>query len=239
MAFPRQAVKRSQSLQEQAYQLLREKILAGELAANERLIEQRLAEQLQVSRTPVREAMRQLQREGLVIADSGGGLRVARISVEDAMQLYDCRIALEQLAVVGACEHASVLQLQALESCLVVAEELVQASIAEENSTQLLEIDYRFHRLIAEGSGNRWLLTLLDQVFDKMSLLRAQTTRHNPQVLEIRSEHRQIYTAIADRNPQSATQAIRTHLNASKQRVAQEMQTLHQSLLDSCLEVEP
>jgi DNA-binding FadR family transcriptional regulator len=67
---------------------------------------------------------------------------------------------------------------------------------------------------------------LLDQVFDKMMLLRVQTTRHNPQVLEICTEHRQICAAIASRSPETAIAAIQTHLEASKQRVIQALEAL-------------
>lgn len=219
-------LRRSQSLHEQTYQVLRASILAGELAPGERLVETQLAEQLQVSRTPLREAMRQLQREELVTADPGGGLRVTAISREDTVQLYDCRIALESLAVVEACTGASASQLKKLEQCVKQAETLAKRQVSEGDSGKLLELDYQFHHIIAEISGNKWLLSLLEQVFDKMALLRSQTTRHNPGVLEIRTEHRKIYDAIAKRDSEGAKDAIAHHLSASKARVVQEIEHL-------------
>lgn len=189
-------------------------------------METQLAEQLQVSRTPIREAMRQLQRDSLVTADAGGGLRVTTISLTDAAQLYDCRTALEQLSVQEACHHATVNQLEMLEKLVVRAEQLAEASPSQTQSSVMLELDYQFHRSIAESSGNLWLVTLLDQVFDKMALLRVQTTHHNPRVLEIRSEHRQIFETIAQRDGSAAIRAIQLHLAASKQRVLQEVQSL-------------
>jgi len=93
---------------------------------------------------------------------------------------------------------------------------------------QLLDLDYRFHRLLAESSGNLWLMSLLDQVFDKMALLRIQTTQNNREVLEIRTEHRRIYEAVAQRDAEAAVQAIKNHLVASIERVAREMQNLQQ-----------
>jgi DNA-binding GntR family transcriptional regulator len=196
------------------------------LAPGERLVETQLAEQLQVSRTPLREAMRQLQREELVTADPGGGLRVTAISREDAVQLYDCRIALESLAVVEACTGASASQLKKLEQCVKQAETLAKRQVSVGDSGKLLELDYQFHHIIAEISGNKWLLSLLEQVFDKMALLRSQTTRHNPGVLEIRTEHRKIYDAIAKRDTERARDAIEHHLSASKARVVQEIEHL-------------
>ena len=221
MSLLQQPIQRSKSLHEQTYSALRTSILSGDLTPGTRLVETQLAEQLQVSRTPIREAIRQLQREGLVTADATGGLRVSAISIADAVQLYDCRIALEQLSVTGACENASNSQLQALEKYVTQAEKLLQRQSSKLNNFQLLDLDYQFHRQIAESSGNKWLVSLLDQVFDKMTLLRIQTTRHNPKVLEIRMEHRQIYEAIASRDVKVATEAIANHLMASKIRVVQ------------------
>lgn len=219
-------IQRNKSLYEQTYQALRTSILSGELLPGERLVETQLAEQLQVSRTPIREAIRQLQRDSLVTSDGNGGLRVTTISIVDAAQLYDCRIALEQLSVQEACENATAHQLEALEALVIQAEEFVRRSPSKSHSAQMLELDYQFHHLIAESSHNRWLITLLEQVFDKMALLRTQTTQHNPTVLEIRDEHRHIFMAIAQRDTSPAVLAIKTHLEASKERVIQEVRNL-------------
>ncbi|GAB4161501.1 MAG: GntR family transcriptional regulator [Cyanobacteria bacterium J069] len=227
------SVQRSKSLYEQTYEALRASILSGDLAPGQRLVETHLAEQLRVSRTPIREAMRQLQRDTLVTSDSSGGLRVASLSVEDVIQLYDCRLALEQFAVQGACQHATPEQVRSLEQLVAESEKLGKTQTTY--SPAMLDLDYRFHRLIAEASGNRWLVTLLDQVFDKMALLRVQTTRRNPRVLEIRQEHRQIFEAIQtgwrSRTPAdiaTAVTAIQAHLIASQARVTQEVESLQQ-----------
>jgi DNA-binding GntR family transcriptional regulator len=222
-------IQRSKSLHEQTYQALRTSILSGDLPPGERLVETQLAQWLQVSRTPIREAIRQLQKDGLVTADGLGGLQVATISVADAAQLYDCRLALEQLSVAEACLHADANQLKQLEGYVIQAEHLMRKQPQDLKVMQLLDLDYGFHRLIAESSKNRWLVTLLDQVFDKMMLLRVQTTRHNPEVLEIRIEHRQIYEAITHRQVESAEEAIRSHLLASKDRVVGELQQQYHS----------
>ena len=222
------ALQRNQSLQEQAYQALRVAILSGELAPGQRLVETHLAEKLLVSRTPIREAIRQLQHEDLVTMDANRVLRVATISITDALQLYDCRIALEQLSVAEACQNATDTQLQNLNLMLTKADKLVQGKSSPLTTFQLLDLDYHFHRLLAESSGNSWLIFLLDQVFDKMMLLRIQTTQNNREVLEIRTEHRRIYEAISQRDPEAAVHAIKNHLIASKERVAHELQNLEQ-----------
>lgn len=220
------AIQRGQSLYEQVYQALRSAILTGELAAGQRLVETQLAEWLSVSRTPLREALRQLQQEGLVSSEANGGLRVTTLSVADAVELYDCRIALEQLAVAEACRRATDEQLKQLETYVVQAEQLADAKEKLSDPVQLLELDYQFHHLIAQSSGNQRLTALLEQLFDAMALLRIQTLQHNPNVLEIRLEHRQIYTAIATQDADAATKAIVSHLVASKQRVVREINDL-------------
>lgn len=216
-------VRRGKSLYEQVYQALRASILSGELKPGERLVETQIADWLQVSRTPLREALRQLQQDGLVTAESGGGLRVTQISTTDAIDLYECRLALEQVAVAGACHHMTPAQRQQLEACVQEAESLQQTDPAPTHR-QLLDLDYRFHRLIAEFSGNKRLVSLLDQIFDAMALLRIQTLQHNPNVLDIRLEHRQILDAIATQDAATATAAIRTHLIASQERVVREIE---------------
>jgi DNA-binding GntR family transcriptional regulator len=217
---------RPASLHEQTYQTLRTSILSGELAPGDRLVETQLATQLEVSRTPIREALRQLQREGLVAVDTSGGLRVISVSVSDAVHLYDCRIALEQAAVREACLNASDRTLDELQQSIAQSERAVQREASTLNTFEMLNLDYQFHRKIAESTGNPWLTDLLDQVFDKMMLLRVQTTRHNPRVLDICREHRQICETIATRDAAAAIVAIEAHLNASKVRVVKALETL-------------
>jgi DNA-binding GntR family transcriptional regulator len=228
LKLPLASVYRAPSLHEQTYKALRTAILSGELAAGTRLVETQLADMFQVSRTPVREAIRQLQRENLVKADDHGTLRVALLSVSDAIYLYDCRLALEQLSVTEACSKTTDAQLEQLDLVIQQAEKTMEQQSHPLTPYQLLHMDYQFHRLLAESSDNPWLVSLLDQVFDKMALLRLRTLQHNPRVLEIRTEHRQIFKAVCDRNPKVAVKAIKSHLTASKGRVIQEIQQLDQ-----------
>jgi DNA-binding GntR family transcriptional regulator len=221
-----QSLQRAQLLHEQTYQMLRSAILSGELAAGCRLIETQLADQLQVSRTPIREALRLLQRDHLVTADAQGAMRVAVLSIKDAIQLYDCRIALEQLSVSAACRTASDEQIQRIESALQQAEKAISTPANSLTPYQLLHLDYQFHRLVAESSSNTWLVQILDQVFDQMALLRLRTIERNPNVLEIRGEHRRVLEAIRQRDALAAMQSIQYHLIASKERVVQEIQEL-------------
>ncbi|MEL7142195.1 MAG: GntR family transcriptional regulator [Cyanobacteria bacterium J06643_4] len=223
------------------YLALRQEILSGKLVSGESLIEQALANRFKVSRTPIREAIRQLQQEGLVESDRGGGLRVTVITIADAIHLYDCRLGLEQVAAMGACENATSAQLEDLQDCLaqanlaepIAAGDIAQSELSDsgndDHSDELenrLQIDQSFHRLLAESSGNPQLADLLDQVFSKMALLRLTTTYQSPDVLEIWAEHERIVEAILQRDSQAAAIAVRNHLVASKARVVQALQGL-------------
>lgn len=212
------------------YLALRQEILSGHLMSGENLIEQGLADRFEVSRTPIREAIRQLQQEGLIESDKRSGLRVAVITIADAIHFYNCRLGLEQVAAVGACENATLQQIEDLQDCLAQANLAVPIrddDNQQDSSDELenrLQIDQSFHRLLAESSGNPWLADLLEQIFSKMALLRLTTTYRNPEVLEIWAEHERIVAAIMQRDPQAAAIAVRDHLVASKARVVQELQ---------------
>jgi DNA-binding GntR family transcriptional regulator len=237
LSLSSRSLQRSQSLQEQAYQAIRAAILSGELPPGQRLIETQLAQKLQVSRTPIREALRQLQNEDLAVLEAHNVLTVATFSVNDARQLYDCRIVLEQLAVSEACTQGSEAQMQGFLEIVVQSEKLAEGKSSQLTSFQLLDADYRFHRHIAEMSGNLWLRSLLDRVFDKMLVLRIQTTESNRQVLDVGSEHRQIYTPISQRNVEAAVQAMTAHLNAAKTRVIEELKHLQSAPSSAAQEI--
>jgi DNA-binding GntR family transcriptional regulator len=223
-SLPFKSIQRSQPLQAQAYQALRQAILSGDLSADQRLVETQLAAKLQVSRTPIREALRLLQHDNLVTLGANGALYVVSLSPADAEQLYDCRMTLEQQSILRACKKATGEQLHNLDLMLIQAKHLVESQPTDSTTSEMLNLDCQFHRSLAQSSGNLWLVSLLDQVFDKMQLLRIQTTKRNLRGPEIWLEHRRIYEAVVARNPEAAVQMMRDHLLASKSRVVQEVQ---------------
>jgi DNA-binding GntR family transcriptional regulator len=217
----------SGSLYEQTYRVLRSAILSGDIATDERLIETQLAERLQVSRTPVREAIRRLQQESLITMDADGGLYIVKLSLQDAIQLYDCRIALERLAVIEACDHATPRHLEVIEQNLAQAEAAVgelgelRDNQARVDSIRLLELSCEFHHLIAKSSKNDWITALLDQISQKITLIRVQTLKGANQLMDIDTEHRQIYDAIVQRDKKLAEQHIVNHLRESQRRIVE------------------
>lgn len=152
------SLQRSQPLKEQAYQSLREMILSRELTSGQRLVEAQLARDLQVSRTSIQEA--------LVMNDSDR-LHMATFSTTNVAQLYECRMALEQVSVNAACYNATAAQLRKLQRLVEQSEKLVDIKNSQMLNFQLLELDYQFHHLIAEMSGNFWLQAMLDKFLAK------------------------------------------------------------------------
>jgi DNA-binding GntR family transcriptional regulator len=229
LILSQKATSRSGSLYEQTYLALRSAILSGDIAADERLIETQLADQLDVSRTPVREAIRRLQQESLIQMDSDGGLYVVKLSLDDAIKLYDCRISLERLAVLEACKHATPHHLKKIEENLILAESATEAGQSIHgkqtlDSIHLLELSCQFHQLIAKSSGNTWVASLLDQISQKITLIRVQTLKGLDQLVDIDTEHRQIYEAIARRDSAAAEQQMVDHLRSSQTRIVQVFQ---------------
>jgi DNA-binding GntR family transcriptional regulator len=135
-------------------------------------------------------------------------------------------LVLEQESVSEACRNSTDGQLAKIEMAIQQAEKAIAQQPNKLTSYQLLHIDYQFHRAIAECSGNPWLAMLLDQLFDKMALLRMQTVQQNLKVLEISSEHRRIYAAIVERNHELALTAITDHLMSSQARVIREIEQM-------------
>ena len=221
--------KRPKPLYEQAYEKLRMAILSGEMVPGQRLVESSLAERLAVSRTPIREAMRQLQLEGLLQLDQQGGLSVTQFSPTDISHLYECRIALERVAVSGACRHATPLQIKRIDLVLTQIEAALYDQALKLDRNQFLSLNRQFHRQIAESSGNPWLLTLLDQVLDKILLFRVQLHREDADVREMHEQHRQIYTAIAHRDIEQGVHLISRHLLADQERGLIRLQALERS----------
>jgi DNA-binding GntR family transcriptional regulator len=244
LPLSKRRLRQSQSILKRTYQQLKNAILLGELSSGERLVETQLAERFQISRTPVREALRLLQHDNLVVTDDCGTVRVASISVPAATQLYHCRMVLEELAIREACLNATHEDLDELRDTMHQTEKLIESVYQLSGSEvsrsaeqqfkmiyhRLLDLDYQFHRLLAKSSKNTWLVIFLDQIFDKMLMLRTQTTKHNPNVLETRVEHHKIYEALVQRNVEAGVEAVREHLAASRNRVIRELKHMQQAI---------
>lgn len=198
---------KSPPLYQKARDVLRLAILRGQLRPGERLAETQLAEQLGISRTPLREALRQLQAEGLLRQDEGG-LVVPALDLAEVEQMYECRIALERLAVRRAAERADEASLARMRAAL----ENARAAMRRGDLPELLNVNVDFHREIALAGGNPWTLRLLEQLWSQMLLFRANALSAPEDEEQVLREHEAVLERIAARDPGGAVARIEAHL---------------------------
>ena len=183
---------------------IREAIQAGRYQPGERIRETEVAEWLEVSRTPVREALRRLESDGLLTFISWRGVVVADLDRQQVSELYVMREVLEGTAARLAARHIGEAEIDLLKVLLE------RASENEDNPDRLIEINRQFHETIYAAAHNRYLIQTLEQMRNALALLRGATFAV-PGRAEI-AEHEAIYIAIRDRDPDAAEKAARAHM---------------------------
>jgi DNA-binding GntR family transcriptional regulator len=196
------------------YLTLREAIIEGVITETERLQEDRLARSLSVSRTPVREALKLLARDGLIGTANGKGVAVQPLEAHDLEELYQIRIALEPAAARLAARNASEAELEALRAVLGQVETLLAES--EPDPRRLAALSGRFNDLIAEASRNGRLAALVRQ-YREMILRAKGTTLGQPgRARQALAEHKRLLRALESRDPDEAARAALTHLEEAR-----------------------
>lgn len=199
---------------------LRSAILAGELAPGTRLSVPELAKQLQVSRSPVREAVLLLVGEGLAVEYTRRGVEVARLNLSDLLELYELRGAIEGLAARGAAGCMSSTQLAALRGVLDA-----QGAAVTHNPGLFRELDTRFHQIILDACGNSRLQRHAHLLVREMVLARPLLLNDPRHLSRSHEEHRVVERALRQRDGPAAEVAMREHLT----RVLHTVKTHHQS----------
>lgn len=201
-------------LREIVFNTLRQAILKGQIKPGERLMEVHLANQLGVSRTPVREAIRMLELEGLVIMEPRKGARVAEIERQDLNDVLELRRGLEELAIQKACERITQDELGRLERAADEFSALVYTEDGEQpNLTALAEADVCFHDVIYEATHNRRLVQLLNNLREQMYRYRMEYMKDTASRKLLDQEHKQICAAIRSGDVDQARQSICAHID--------------------------
>ncbi|MCI8417143.1 MAG: GntR family transcriptional regulator [Lachnospiraceae bacterium] len=188
---------------------LRQAILKGELEPGERLMEMHLAKRLGVSRTPIREAIRKLELEGLVVMIPRRGAVVASITEKDLRDVLEVRRTLESLAVEVACERISAEDLERLKE----AGTQFQKSRDGGDLVELAQADMAFHEVIYEATGNLRLMSILNNLREQMYRYRMEYLKDTSGHERLNQEHARIYQGIYQRDKEMACQAIREHID--------------------------
>ncbi len=196
-------------LRDVVFNTLRNAILTGELEPGERLMEIKLADKLGVSRTPIREAIRKLELEGLVVNTPRKGAEVANISSEDLRDVLEVRRSLEILAINLACDKITEDELTALYENM----ESFKKSIATDAATEVASTDVGFHDIIYKATGNQRLIQILGNLREQMYRYRLEYIKDHDTWNRLISEHEAIYNAIKLRDKESAINAVLTHID--------------------------
>jgi DNA-binding GntR family transcriptional regulator len=191
---------------EAVYQALRQGIVHGTLAPGERLRSDALAGELRVSRTPVREALRKLEAEGLV-EQSGSRVFVRALSEQDLTELFYVREALEGMAARLAAENATPSEIEELRDLL----DDMETARARGELGQLRQLTGEFHRLICRASHNNRLFRSLTALLDSVRRLQTSTLFGEGRAAQALQEHRDLLAAIAARDAERAETLARAH----------------------------
>ncbi len=196
-------------LRDVVFNTLRQAILRGELKPGERLMEIQLADKLGVSRTPIREAIRKLELEGLVLMIPRRGAEVAEITEKSLRDVLEVRGALEELAVELACDRITEEDIDQLK---VAAKEFEQA-LQSGDVTIYAEADVKFHDIIYLATENQRLIQLLYNLREQMYRYRVEYLKQEEVHPVLLKEHDHIISCIAKRDKKAAKQAVATHVD--------------------------
>ena len=196
------------SLRGRVFQSIREDILSGRYEQNTELKEATIGAELGVSRTPVREALRQLELEGLVTIIPNRGAYVNMITAKDVQDIYVIRSMLEGLCARWATQSITAEQLDSMEETLCLSE----YHTSKKNYEKLYELDSLFHEQLYEAGGSRILNHILSDFHDYVKMVRKATISTSSRSVTSTEEHRAIFEAIKEKDPDKAEALAKEHV---------------------------
>ena len=196
-------------LRDVVFNTLRQAILKGELEPGERLMEIQLAERLGVSRTPIREAIRKLELEGLVHMVPRKGAEVASISEKSLREVLEVRRSLKELAIELACQKITAEQIKELEEAEVQFADAVQKG----DAMTIAESDEHYHDVIYQATDNSRLVQILNNLREQMYRYRLEYIKDADKRQILVVEHEHIIRAVKNHNIPEAKQAMREHID--------------------------
>lgn len=202
-------------LRDVVFNTLRQAILTGELKPGERLMEIHLANRLGVSRTPIREAIRKLELEGLVTMIPRRGAEVAQITEKSMKDVLEVRRTLDALSAELACERISPEEEEALKKACQNFEEAVKTKDAK----IIAKADVAVHDIIAAATGNQRLIQLINNLAEQMYRYRFEYIKDASQHERIIQEHRVIYESITKKDKEAASNMAKTHIDNQEKAV--------------------
>lgn len=213
--FKGQDVGATPSYKEQAYQLIKDAILFNRFRVGAIYSQDNICKELGISRTPVREALLELQKDGYVLFCRGKGVQVAPVSESDARDILEARMYSERINAQLAASRSTQEEIDQLKECLGELE----ANLVSRDGQLLYLLDHRFHRAVAAGTHNQLLYKQSEVLLDHYLRFEVKSVYNNSiDGKTVFEEHVAIYEAIAAKNPERAEQAMVRHLTNSYHR---------------------
>ncbi|WP_197280069.1 GntR family transcriptional regulator [Bacillus sp. FJAT-27251] len=194
-------------LYQQAYKELKKLIVTGKLQPGEKVIMSKLAEQYEISRTPLREALRQLQSEGLIVQEQSM-MRIVELDKKDFLELYQTRLVLEKEVISSITNLIPDEGFAKMETVLKESE----AAMKQGDPLKILELNTQFHELMLSYCPNQRLIQLLNHVRSLLLIYRANINKKSKNNQEILKEHKEILAALKAGNKLEAVKLIEKHL---------------------------
>lgn len=195
-------------LRDVVFHTLREAILKGELKPGERLMELQLASRLGVSRTPIREAIRMLELEGLAVTVPRKGAEVAKMTEKDMEDVLQIRRALDELAVGLACDNMTEEKLEQLHEALERFEESTRTGDVQ----QIAQTDVEFHEVIYQATDNPKLVNMLNNLREQMYRYRVEYLKSDEVYPRLIQEHEEIYEGLKRKDKERVVEIVGYHV---------------------------
>ncbi|HYE68104.1 MAG TPA: GntR family transcriptional regulator [Anaerovoracaceae bacterium] len=196
-------------LREIVYEELRSLILTGKIKPGTRMMEIELAEDMGVSRTPIREAIRKLEKEGLVVIEPRKGAYASEVSVKDMEDILEVRANLEGLAAYLAAERMTDAEKKALDEI----KEKFQQAVDEGNMAEMISNDTKFHHMIVESSRNNHLIHMVEQLQELVLRFRYIYYKDFKRAEDMLPEHKRIFEEIVNGNGANARFEAFNHID--------------------------
>lgn len=205
-------------LREIVYEELKMQILKGEITPGTRMMEVEMAEEMGVSRTPIREAIRKLEKEGLVTIEPRRGAYASKISTKDMIEILEVRQNMEGLAAYFAAQR---MQDEDKEKLQVLAQEY-EAAVEARDTAEMIKIDTKFHHTIVEGCDNKILMQIMEQLQELVLRFRYLYYDNFKRGEKMPAEHAAIYKAIIKGDEQAAREAAFMHIERLKEMIQED-----------------
>lgn len=207
----------TESIRKKVHKYIKEKILRGEISQGERIYEGRLAKEIGVSRTPVREALHALEHEGLLVSRPRSGYFVKPISKEEVYEICEIRKVIEGLALAWAIKRHKERLIRELRRNI----ELCEKRLKNNDVKSFVDMDARFHEIIADLSGSERILELARALRRHMLRYRIQSIYVKDNVERAIEGHKKILSAVEEGSEKKIEEALKSHMDTSKEDILQ------------------